>query len=214
LYARRGFGELLVASLLTMCLILGLRWVAAKKSAREVYVLNGLSTVMIGLAAVMLVSAFQRMLVWENVEFYINTQIRLYVRWFIIWLGLTFGWLLVTLWFRAERFAIGAFVAGLGFLVTINVMNPDADVAAYNLARRDELSTRYLALLSEDAVPALAAGFDSAPADVQARLRDDLSRRLVRLERAAAEQRWPSFHLARWRAHRDLLELRRAGKIG
>ncbi|HEV2126327.1 MAG TPA: DUF4173 domain-containing protein, partial [Chloroflexota bacterium] len=174
LYARRGFGELLVASVLTLCLILGLRWIASRKTVREVYVLNGLSTLMVGLVAVMLVSAFQRLLVWEHVEYYINTPIRLYVRWFIIWLGLTFGWLVFTLWLRADRFAIGGFVAALGFLVTVNLLNPDADVAKYNLARQDELSTRFLHLLSDDAVPSLVAGLEAAPAAVQLPLREHL----------------------------------------
>ncbi|MGH2353090.1 MAG: DUF4173 domain-containing protein, partial [Chloroflexota bacterium] len=218
LYARQGFGELLVVSVLTLALILGLRWATAKKQLGEVYVFNGLCTAMVALAGVMLVSAFQRMLVWESVEFYINTQTRLYVRWFIIWLGLTYGWLLFTLWLRHDRFAIGAFVASLGFLCTVNVLNPDADVATYNLARRDELSTRYLALLSDDAVPTLAAGLemDGLPPDVRRRLRDDLTRRLAAMtamEAAAEGQRWPSFHLARWQARQTLVALRRAGTI-
>src|SRR3712207_5881929 len=115
---------------------------------------------MVALTMVILVSAFQRMLVWEEVQFYINTPTRLYVRAFIVWLSLLFVWLFSTLWVRRARFAIGAFVAALGFLVTINMMNPDADVAARNLLRNDELSTRYLYLLSEDAVPVLVAGLD------------------------------------------------------
>jgi hypothetical protein len=33
------------------------------------------------------------------------------------------------------------------------------------------------------------------------------------MERRGAEP-WPSFHLARWRAHRDLAALRQAGQFG
>ncbi len=130
-YVRRGFGELLVVAVLTMFLIVGLRWVARKETAKEVRYLNLLSTIMIGLTLVILVSAFQRMLVWESVQFYINTPTRLYVRAFIAWLGLLFGWLLFALWSRQDRFAIGAFVAAIGFFVTMNLVNPDADVATY-----------------------------------------------------------------------------------
>jgi len=104
-------------------------------------------------------------------------------------------------------------VAALGYLVTINAANPDADVAAFNLTRRDELSIRYLNLLSDDAVPALAAGLDQLSGDDQARLRADLSRRLRDIEESQDRHSWPSFHLARWRAHAILADLRHTGKI-
>ena len=168
---------------------------------------------MIGLALVMLVSAFLRMVVWGNVEYYIDTPLRLYVRWFIVWLGLTFLWLLGTLWLRPQRFAIGAFVAALGFLATINAINPDADTAAYNLARQDELSTRYLSLLSEDAVPVLVAGLDHTTGEVHNQLRLHLAARLAGMESDASWQSWPAFHWARWQAYTLLAGLRRAGKL-
>jgi hypothetical protein len=102
----------------------------------------------------------------------------------------------------------------------VNVQNPDADVAATNLARRDELSVRYVHLLSDEAVPALAAGLADAatPADVRARLRADLAGRLERLEQAphgavATWRNWTAFHVARWRARDVLLALRRDGAI-
>src|SRR5204862_304310 len=82
--------------------------------------------------------------------------------------GAAFGWLLLVLWRWPDRFAIGGFLCGLGFLTTVNLLNPDADVAAYNLARRDELSTRFLYLLSDDAVPVLAAGLQDAPPEARA----------------------------------------------
>jgi hypothetical protein len=227
LYARRGFGELLTVSVMTLLLIAGLRavawrpeWVSRTSASgrRNATLFNALATTMIGLTLVMLLSAFQRMLLWESVEFYINTGTRLYVRWFIVWLAVAFAWLAGTLWLRPERFAIGGFVAGLGFLASMNLQNPDADVARYNLARRDELSSRYVTLLSDDAVPALAAALASPeqaaalPAEVRGRITDDMRHRLDRYERApSAWHQWPSAHLGRHRAHRALLELRARG---
>ncbi|HEX9986998.1 MAG TPA: DUF4173 domain-containing protein [Chloroflexia bacterium] len=212
-YVRRGFGELLVVSILTMLLILGLRWMAWKETAREIRIFNGLSTLMIILAVVMLVSAFLRMIVWEGIDFYIYTQLRLYIRVFIVWLGVLFAWLLYTLWLKPNRFAIGAFVVALGFLVTINYMNPDADVAAYNLKRNDELSVRYLHLLSDDAVPALVAGLNSTTGDVRERLRAHLGERLQIMDYDRNLDRWPSFHLSHWQAQEMLNKLHAAGVI-
>jgi hypothetical protein len=212
-YVRRGFGELLVVSILTMLLILGLRWMAWKETAREIRIFNGLSTLMIILAVVMLVSAFLRMIVWEGIDFYIYTQLRLYIRVFIVWLGVLFAWLLYTLWLKPNRFAIGAFVVALAFLVTINVMNPDADVATYNLKRNDELSVRYVYLLSDDAVPALVAGLDSTTGLVRERLRDHLGERLQDMQYDRNLDKWPAFHLAHWQAREMLDDLHAAGVI-
>jgi hypothetical protein len=213
-YVRRGFGELIVAAVLTLALILGLRWATRPEKAFQDTTFKLLSTLMIGLAGVMLVSAFQRMLVWESVDFYINTEIRLYVRAFIIWLGVTFGWLLLGLWFSRYRFALGGFVAVMGFLITVNLMNPDADVAQYNLARHDELSVRYLYLLSDDAMPTLAAGVDQTSGSVKQAIVDYLSWRLHWMEENVGNwQSWQSFNVAHWRAYDVLVELRKAGKL-
>ena len=228
-YARRGFGELLAVSVMTLLLIAGMRavawrpeWTSRINAAgrRNARLFNALATTMIGLTLVMLLSAFQRMLLWESVDFYINTGTRLYVRWFIVWLAVAFVWMAGTLWLRPNRFAIGGFVACLGFLVTMNLQDPDADVARYNLARQDELSSRYIALLSDDAVPALAVALASPersaalPPDVRQRITADLGGRLVRYERSQLGwQHWPSAHLGRSRAHQALLALRVQGLI-
>jgi hypothetical protein len=212
-YARRGFFELVVISALTMTLILGLRWATRRSSGRQEHAFRLLSTLLVALSLVVLASALQRLVNWENAEYYVNTQIRIYVRWFTLWQALTFGWLLLVLWRWPDRFAIGGFVCALGFLATVNLLDPDADVAAYNLARRDELSVRYLHLLSDDAVPTLVAGLadPAAPPAVRTALRRDLAARRDRLEAQARDAPWPSFHLARWRA---LEALRGTGQIG
>lgn len=213
-YVRQGFGQLLFVSVLAMGVILGLRWLVRLVPGRAQLLFNALSTGTILLTLVMLASAFWRMLAWENIQFYINTPLRIYVRVFILFLALSFCWLLFTMWFKRERFAIGALVVALGFLMTVNIINPDADVAAYNLAHRDdELATRYLSLLSDDAVPALVQGLQSG--DVQGReaIHNDLQRRLDLMRADTGRQNWQAFNLARRQAF-DLLEnLAYAGQL-
>ncbi|MDQ3930293.1 MAG: DUF4173 domain-containing protein [Chloroflexota bacterium] len=213
-YVRQGFGELLLASLLTMALIQGLRWAARLLTDRHVRIYNLLSTALVALTLVMLVSAFWRMLVWENIEFYINTPLRNYVRVFIVFLGLIFLWLLGTMWVKPERFAIGAFVGMLVFLMTVNIMNPDAEVAAYNLAHReDDLATRFLYVLSNDAVPVLADGLRGAEGLARVEILVDLQSRLNRLETETGWRNWQAFHLSNWEAYTRLKDLQRAGVL-
>ena len=126
----------------------------------------------------------------------------------MLWLGLLFGWLALTLWLSRlrERFAIGAFLAAIGCLITINLINPDADVAAYNLTRKDELSYKYVNLLSEDSIPTLVAGLDQTTGVVHDRLKEELASRLDNMEQDKTWQSWQSFHLARWDAYNALVQ--------
>jgi hypothetical protein len=213
LYARRGFFELLVVAALTMALILALRWWTGPRPGRAGRVLAGLATLMIALALLILVSAFARLLVWEAVEFYVNTGPRLYVRWFMLWLAVAFAWLLVSIWWLPHRFAIGGFLAWLGFLVTLNVVNPDADVAAYNLNRSDDLAVRFVDQLSDDAVPTLVLALDAQAGRNRGLLAVHLRDRLARLEAAERRDGWPSLHVAHREALRELRRLRAEGAL-
>lgn len=210
-YVRRGFGELLVVAILTMALILGLRRAMKRATETQQRNLNLLNTVMIGLAMTLLVSAFARMMIWENIQFYISTATRLYVRTFIVCLGVLFVWLLLTTWFRRDRFAIGALVALMAFIVSVNLMNPDAEVAAYNLKRNDDLSTRFLYVLSDDAVPTLVGALATTGGQAHTDLVWDLKYRLDRMEADKQWQDWQSFHFSRWAAYDALVKAKQAG---
>ena len=196
-YARRGFFELVAVSVLTLGLILGLQWLVRPRTPGQTRLFNGLSTLMIGLVLVLLASALQRMVLYE--EAYGYTHLRLYVHVFMLWLAATFLWLLGTLLVRPRRFAIGAFVCALGFLGTLNVVNPDATIARENLGRYHataRLDAAYLSDLSADAVPLLVANLDT----LQGEEREVLRLRLLALAQrtpAPGTQTWPAFHLAR-----------------
>jgi len=204
-YARRGFFELVAVSVLTLGLILGLCWLARRETSRQTQVFNGLSSLMVGLVLVILASAFQRLRLYEAAYGY--TQLRLYSHVFMVWLAVAFVWFLVTLWRWPDRFAIGAFLAALGFLITLNAINPDAFIARQNLARYEasgKLDAYYLARLSEDAVPVLVLAVDRVTGDEREVLSEHLRYRLESMEESARWRSWPSFHLARQRAY-DLL---------
>lgn len=203
-YARRGFFELLTVSALTLGLILGLHWLTRRETARQSRVFNGLSSLMVGLVLVILASAFQRLRLYE--EAYGYTQLRLYSHVFMVWLAVVFVWSLATLWRRPDRFAIGAFLAALGFLVTLNLINPDDFIVRQNLARYEvtsKLDPEYLASLSEDAVPALVDALDELQRDLYRKhvLRAQLLSRLESMEENTHWRSWPSFNLARHRAY-------------
>lgn len=210
-YARRGFAELTLVSILSLGLIMSLHHLAWRETGRQTGVFKALSTLMVGLVLVFLASAWQRMFYWEQVDAYMFTQTRIYVRVFIAWLGLTMGWLLVTLWALPRRFAIGAFGAVLGFVITLNAVNSDANVAQYNLeqyARTGVIDDNYLDVLSEDAVPAIVQAYETVPPNRKELLRWHLRGRLQKMEKNEWWREWQAFHLSRSEAYK-LLDARR-----
>jgi hypothetical protein len=218
-YARRGFFELVAVSVLTLGLILVLQQWVRCQMAWQTVTFKGLSSLLIALVLVILASAFQRLLLYEMAYGY--TELRLYSHIFMVWLAATFGWFLLTLWLRPERFAVGAFAAALGFIVTLNLINPDAFIARQNLthlddfigpqsqsyARDNELDVDYLTTLSDDAVPALIAGLEQVNPAERVILAAHLRARREWLAEELQAQPWPSFHLAQQQAYALLVEM-------
>ncbi|MGB1250488.1 MAG: DUF4153 domain-containing protein [Candidatus Promineifilaceae bacterium] len=145
-YARKGFFELVVVAILVLAMLLVLKGLSSRTTEREAIVFKSLSTLMVALVTVMLVSAFRRLSIYEWT--YGFSELRLYSHVFIIWLGITLFWFVGTLWRRPDRFAIGLFVAVIGFVMTLNIVNPDAFIVRQNW-RRFQLMEPYLG--SDDA---------------------------------------------------------------
>lgn len=226
-YARRGFFELLTVAILTMLLILGLNWLTRRESKAQIRLFNGLGSVLIGLVLVMLVSAWRRMVLYEAAFGY--TELRLLVYVCMAWLGLTLVWFWLTLWLRPDRFAIGALVAVMGFVMTLNLINPDTFIARQNLDRyvaTGDLDAVYLANLSDDAVPQLVRALNLTIGDAEEQLAKACSRswtvdyedlncyttrheiiltelngRYQSLSTDTTWQRWSSFNLPRWQTY-------------
>jgi hypothetical protein len=193
-YARRGFFELLVVSLLTLALVMALaRWTRRESPLAQGAFRVGTS-LMVALTLVIVASAVKRMVMYEDAFGY--TRLRVFTHVFMYALGAVLAWRAVTLWWRPERFAIGAFVSALGAVLAVNFINPDALIVRLNLERAqdaDSIDYSYLVGLSSDAVPELARGLKArAPAEVKAMLQP--------YARMQAETSWPEWNLARSRA--------------
>jgi hypothetical protein len=167
-YARSGFFELVAVAVLSLSLSLSLNWIARRESKRQIKWFNALSSLMIGFVGVMLVSAVLRMRLYESTFGY--TELRLIVYVFMAWLWLLLCWFVLTLWAGPHKFTIGFILAALGFLATLNLINPDAFIARQNLARylaTNDLDAAYLTTLSDDAVPQLARALSLVRNDPQ-----------------------------------------------
>jgi CBS domain-containing protein len=213
-YARRGFGELVVVAFLSLLLFLGLSSVTQRETPlfRKVY--SGLGVLLGLLIGVILVSAFQRLLLYESAFGF--TRLRIYPHIFMVWLGI----LLITfigleIAGRQRAFGLVLLAACVGFGLTLGLLNVDGLIARENVERAvkgKKLDTEYLHTLSVDSTPVLVDLYDSP--DLSTELRDEVGMVLAcqsaELRREAATQTWTGFHFSKWRARRMLENMEEA----
>lgn len=213
-YARRGFNELVMVAFFSLVLILGLHGLTRRPSERQRTLYSGMSAGVVSLVLVILLSAYQRISL--AIDWHGFSRLRLYPRIFLVWLGLLLVVVAVLEMRRRERyFAFAALLASMGFALSVTLVNVDGAIVRHNVARTlagKHLNVAHLASLSADAVPALAKEFYSGAysGDIQEGIGAALT---CYLHDASDEPtslgNWPSFHLARWRAHLALEEVER-----
>lgn len=201
-YARRGFFELVTVSALVLGLLLLAHWSLRVERRRDETVFRVLAATLIALLAVVMLSALQRMSLYTRE--YGLTELRLYTTAFMLWLAALIGWFGVTvLRGRRDRFAFGALIAGFLAVALLHLLNPDATIARVNsdrAANGQRADADYLTRLSDDAVPALAAGLPSAPPAQRCVIAAELLRRWPAIDQAD----WRVWSLAREQARRAI----------
>ncbi|MDI1464238.1 DUF4173 domain-containing protein [Catellatospora sp. KI3] len=153
-YAVRGFGQLLVVTLLTL-VVIGLvsRW-APKETSSDRTLLRSLLGLLVVLSMVIVGSAVWRMWLYQNT--YGWTRERLFFGSVELYLGGVFvlvalaGWKLRATWF--PRAAVAGFAA---LLLGLAVANPEHFIAEQNVERVQKIDFWYLRALGPDAAPAL-----------------------------------------------------------
>jgi hypothetical protein len=195
-YARHGFFELVAVTVLVVPVVL-----AANTLARDrLRLVRALSAVLVLLELVVALSALQRLRAY--VHEYGLTELRIYATGVVLWLMVVLLWALATvIRGRGRRFAVGAVLAGFVASTALNIVNPDALIARTQMARSN-VDVRYVARLSDDAVPFL---LDRLPAMTDSRLRASLAAALLSRRIGADSLAW---NVSRMRARTLLAEHR------
>ncbi len=192
-YARHGFFELAFVGAASLATILGFH-AMLRDPARHQKPFSILAGILTALVAVVMVSALQRMNLY--IEYRGLTELRVYTTAVMIWLGIVLIWLAATV-LRGHRqgFATGALAAGLAVILGLNVINPDATIAKFNLTYGGPGDVSYLQSLSLDAAPAVAQYSQHLPAKDAEALK---SGALKRWSAAATADDWRSLNFSRW----------------
>jgi hypothetical protein len=218
-YARRGFGELVTVAFFALLMLLTLSAITKRGTKSQRRIFSGLGIALVALVLVMLLSAYQRLVLYEAA--YGFSRLRTYTHVFLLWIGLL---LIVTIALeiiREERlFAIAAVIASFGFAMSLPILNVDAFIVQQNIQRElhadknadvDDLDAQYFIDLSDDAVPGLVSALrsPSLPDPVKDKVGAALA--CVRYERGqdGREYPWQSFHFARLNADQSLAAVKK-----
>jgi two-component system sensor histidine kinase BaeS len=159
-YVHQGFGQLTVATLLTLVTVALAVRKAPASTRRDRLLLRALVGTLCVLTLVVVASALHRMDLYQQA--YGFTVLRVLVDAFELWLGLLIV-LVIVAGVRLSGWWLprAALVSGAVLLLVGGLANPEAWVAGRNIDRyaaTGKLDVRYLESLGDDAVPTIVAG--------------------------------------------------------
>ncbi len=209
-YARRGFFELVAVSVINFIIIL----VAVsfiRKENRKIHLASKvLLSFLVGFTLVLLISAFYRMLIYEQAYGY--TYLRIFVQAFMVLLFFLFIINVIYVWYTKLPIIKSYFVMTLIVYTVLNFSNVDLVIARNNIDRyikTGQIDMEYLKGLSYDAIPEMERLIDidlkneSASGVRQQDIKDEIlvffNNRKLELD---TQKHWQSFNISRYRAAR------------
>src|SRR5690625_4340140 len=194
-YARRGFFELLFVTVINWTLLIGfLKFVSdTRKGIRMT--LKIMYSVLIIVSGVMLVSAYQRLSMYQAA--YGFTMDRILADGFMIFLMVIFAYTFIRVWI--ERLSLLHFylIAGLVFYTVLNAVHVEQIIVDHNLERYEEtgkIDVHYLNPLSYTGLEGLIELYEKEPAFPE--LENILKHRKAQIE-LLEQDTWPSFNFTR-----------------
>lgn len=204
-YARRGFFELILVTLINWALLLGsMKRVQEKVKGVKVF-LKVLYSALIIASGVLLASAWQRLALYE--EMYGYTVDRLLAHSFMLFLVVIFAYTLIRVWLVNLPILHFYLISAFLFYTLMNVVNIEEIIVESNLARYEEsgkVDIHYLDYLGAEGVKGLIYLYEQDPAIPE--LKQLLNEKKEQL-RTSNDSSWQSFNFAKNEARQLLEEL-------
>jgi hypothetical protein len=218
-YARRGFGELVTVAFFALLMLLTFSAITKRDTETQRRIFSGLGVTLVALLLVMLLSAYQRLGLYEAA--YGFSRLRTYTHIFLIWIGLLLVVTIVLEILRKERmFTFAMLIASLGFAMSLPILNVDAFIVNQNIQReshvqknanltqggRADLDAQYFLDLSDDAVPSMVKAYQTASLPDPVREKVGAALACVQYQRGLDQRKlsWQSFQFARFNADKAL----------
>ncbi len=208
-YARRGFGEMTIVALATALLIVLTERFGIRDERYRIT--RSMTCALIAAVLLLLVSAFNRVLLYE--EAYGYTTARLYAKFFMILIAVALIALTIEVAGELDAGRLFRRVAATAFalLIAITWWNHEAWIAGKNIGRfatTGKLDTSYLVRdLSPDAIPTIVRLLPSLPEPARSELQQLLVRRYDPTHPLLSDRRWFEWNRGRIDAREALRSL-------
>lgn len=205
-YARRGFFELIAVAVISFLLIFFTDKYKEKNQTEHKKIFKYLSSILIIQVMIIMYSAIVRLSLYEQA--YGLTTLRMYSHAFIFLLVIIFCLLLYKIHKQTteETFSLQLFISVLLFLASMNIINPDAFIANYNIKNAEainKLDTDYICYLSDDAIPYSIKILDSQDEVNKRNFASCLYQKTLKRKRTS---NWQSYNISHSKAQKLLDE--------
>lgn len=204
-YARRGFFELLFVTLINLTVTIAVIYTTKGIQGLLKKTIRLALTVLVLSSGVILISAFKRMMMYEDAYGY--TFLRVLVHSFMIFLMMILAYTLAKIWLEKLSLFHFYFISALIYYVGINIINLDRIVVEQNMVRYEEtkkIDVAYLNRLSSTGILGLIDLYEKVP-NVQG-LEELLSQRKQERDSLRGDA-WQSYNLAKDKVYKKLGEL-------
>lgn len=202
-YARRGFFELLLVTLINLCILLCDIIFTKRDSEILSRFTKFLDTVLIVCTIVMLVSAHVRMSLYEKAYGY--TYLRVLTQAFMVFIFVLLITALLKVWRKDTKLIDAYIIFAIIFYVAINYLNIDAIVANNNISvykkGTQNIDVQYLDILSYDSVPSLVKLMKSEKREISVKAENYL---YLKKRELSKNTPWQSFNFSKYKAKRIL----------
>ncbi|KLU67385.1 hypothetical protein DEAC_c05970 [Desulfosporosinus acididurans] len=202
-YARKGFFELVVITLINLIILLGNMNFLKSSGTKLDQVVKLLNTILVASTFIILLSAHFRMSLYEDVYGY--TYLRVLTHAFMVYLFVLLAVTLCKIWRQRTQLLKSYLVISIVAYTLINYVNIDNIIVKNNIERYNQgnpIDITYLTTLSYDVVPKLV---DLAHSTSDRVLADQLEKGLIYKKQVLAKERpWQSFNISMYRASKAL----------
>lgn len=200
-YARQGFAQLILVTIINLTLIVVMTTFMEKQSHVMSIVNKIMLTLMVGFSAVMLLSAYLRLEMYE--EAYGFTIFRILAHTFMIYLMMTFIYTLIKIWVVKLSLRHFFIISALVYYTLLNTVNIDQMIVNQNIKRYEQtgkIDLYYLNNLSYTGVIGLIHLYEKYPN--MSHLHSILVTRYNTLNNDTTN--WRSFNVSKEKAYKDL----------
>ncbi|TYS18694.1 DUF4173 domain-containing protein [Rossellomorea vietnamensis] len=203
-YARRGFFELIVVTLINWTIVVAVIKTMDMKSKKMNAIINALLSLLVGMSGIMLYSAGMRLTLYE--EAYGFTMARILAHAFMVWIGVILTFTFIKIWYKSLSLSRFYIISTLVFYSALNIVDLNRLIVQKNLDRYQEtekLDLFYLQQISAAGTLGLIELYEENP-DMPG-LKEALIQEKVEAEKN--KESWQSSNLVRKQEREALKDL-------